>query len=249
MFPEWLASYFQRLNATTGVNFPVFYDPFEAERFVRGLVMTTELSLGGAVLSLLIGVAGVAVHRQSPLLRRWLIEPYVLLFRNTPVLIQMFFFYFAIGPLLPKTGTDGQEHLLIEGFGWTMVTLSLYIGAFNIESLRAGCSAVPPSLTQAARALGLTDLQAFKEVVLPLGLRNSIPALTNNLVELVKTTALAYALGVAETLYVASQIWSDQLNVVEMMVLLFVVYMVLIGLVVALMAGIERATRLPGHAR
>lgn len=243
-----IADYFAAMNARGGPNFPVFYDAFERDRFLRGVVTTIELSGTGMAISLAIGIAGTFAHRSSAALRRFLIEPYVLLFRNTPVLIQLCFFYFALGPYLPKVMTNGTSSPALEGFGWTMVALSLYIGAFNVEALRGGCSAVPRTLVEASEAIGFNGLQSFLYVVFPLGFRNSIPALTNNLVELVKTSALGYAVGVAEVLYVASQIWADQLNVVEMMVLIFAVYMVLIGAVVTVMSLLERALRIPGHS-
>jgi len=83
-------------------------------------------------------------------------------------------------------------------------------------------------------------------IVLPLAFRISLPALNNNLVNLVKTTTLAYAIAVPELLYVSSQIWSDSLNVPEMMNVLLIVYFVLVGSLVWVMHRWERAIKLPG---
>ena len=81
---------------------------------------------------------------------------------------------------------------------------------------------------------------------MPLAFRISLPALNNNLVNLVKTTTLAYAIAVPEMLYVSSQIWSDVLNVPEMMNVLLVAYFVLVGSLVWVMHRWERAIRVPG---
>ena len=81
---------------------------------------------------------------------------------------------------------------------------------------------------------------------MPLAFRISLPALNNNLVNLVKTTTLAYAIAVPELLYVSSQIWSDVLNVPEMMNVLLVAYFVLVGSLVWVMHRWERAIRVPG---
>jgi polar amino acid transport system permease protein len=115
--------------------------------------------------------------------------------------------------------------------------------AFNTTIL-AHCDAVwggrqPPHL-------GYTRLQAYRHVVLPLALRVCLPALNNNLVNLVKTTTLAYAIAVPEMLYVANQIWSDSLNVPEMMTFLLFAYVGLLALLVWVMNRWERSLRLPG---
>ena len=82
--------------------------------------------------------------------------------------------------------------------------------------------------------------------MLPLAFRISLPALNNNLVNLVKTTTLAYAIAVPEMLYVSSQIWSDELNVPEMMNVLLICYFALVGVLVCVMHRWERAMRVPG---
>jgi len=108
---------------------------------------------------------------------------------------------------------------------------------------------VPRTMTEAAEALGYTRPQVFRNVELPLALRVCIPSLTNNLVNLVKTTTLAFAISVPETLFVANQIWSDRVNVFEMMVTLFVFYIALVAILVWLMERWEKAMRIPGYGR
>jgi polar amino acid transport system permease protein len=83
--------------------------------------------------------------------------------------------------------------------------------------------------------------------VLPLAFRVCLPALNNNLVNLVKTTTLAFAIGVPELLYVSSQIWSDNINVPEMMVVLLIIYVALVAILVYGMHRWERAIRVPGY--
>ena len=85
------------------------------------------------------------------------------------------------------------------------------------RSSAPGIEAVPSTTLEAAESLGFSRLRTYLLIVLPLAFRISLPALNNNLVNLVKTTTLAYAIAVPEMLYVSSQIWSDELNVPEMM--------------------------------
>jgi polar amino acid transport system permease protein len=129
-----------------------------------------------------------------------------------------------------------------------VISFSFFAGAFNVEIFRAGIQAVPRATVEAAEALGYSRLQAYIHVVLPLAFRISLPALNNNLVNLIKTTTLAYAIGVPEMLYAAAQIWSEVLNVREMMNVLLVMYVLLVGVLVWIMARWERAMRIPGYS-
>jgi polar amino acid transport system permease protein len=145
------------------------------------------------------------------------------------------------------TNPSGIEVPVITNFTWAAICLSLYAGAFNVEIFRAGIEAVPKETAEAAEALGYNRLGAYLHVILPLAFRISLPALNNNLVNLVKTTTISYAIAVPEMLYVANQIWSDELNVTEMMNVLLLIYVALVGAVVYVMGRWERAMRIPGY--
>ena len=94
---------------------------------------------------------------------------------------------------------------------------------------------------------GYSRLKAYVYIVLPLAFRICLPALNNNLVNLIKTTTIAYAIAVPEMLYVSNQIWSDAINVPEMMNVLLITYVGLVGLFVYAMHRWERAMRVPGY--
>ena len=127
------------------------------------------------------------------------------------------------------TGGSGTPVPIVSNVTWAVVSLSFFAGAFNVEIFRSGIEAVPGTTIEAAESLGFTRLRTYLLIVLPLAFRISLPALNNNLVNLVKTTTLAYAIAVPELLYVSSQIWSDSLNVPEMMNVLLIMYFVLVG--------------------
>ena len=105
---------------------------------------------------------------------------------------------------------------------------------------------MPDSTIEAAEALGFSRLHIYKDITLPLAFRVVLPALNNNLVNLVKTTTLAYAIAVPEMLYEANQIWSDNVNVTEMMIFMLLIYFALVGILVYGMNRWERALKLPG---
>lgn len=242
--------FLRQLAEQGGPNFSVLFDSYDRGRFLLGVLTTVELSVACILVSLVIGVFGAWVLSRGGGVAAALVQGYVQFFRNTPPLVQLCFFYFAVGGVLPMVGDGrGGQAPLVSGTGWAILAFSLFAGAFNVEIFRSGVEAVPPTTIEAARSLGYEGAALYRQVVLPLALRVCLPALTNNLVNLVKTTTLAYAIGVPELLYAASQIWSEELNVREMMAVLLVTFLVLIALLVWLMERWERALAIPGQER
>ena len=240
-----VAEWFRWLDQHYGINLTIFYDGFDRRRFLLGLATTIELSLVCGVLSVVVGVAGAWLQGAKSRLVRGAVRGYIEFFRNTPPLIQLLFFYFAVGTLLPTLPNAGP---LVSNTGWAIISFSLFAGAHNVEIFRSGIDAVPPGLREAAAGLGHSRFQIFRLIVFPLALRISFAAFNNNMVNLVKTTTLAYAIAVPELLYASAQIWSEDFNVKEMMNILLLVYLLLVALVVWGMNRIERRMRIPGYS-
>ena len=238
------------LHDSAGINLVHFYDAFERGRFLRGMWTTVKLAMICISLSVLIGIVGAWLQSTRLRLLKALVQGYIQFFRNTPPLVQMYFFYFALGPQMPRVVNEfGIAQPMLGSFEWAVLSLSFFAGAFNVEIFRSGIEAVPESTVEAAESLGFNRLQIYWYVVLPLALRFCLPALNNNLVNLAKTTTQAYAIAVPETLFVASQIWSDRINVLEMMITLLTFYLLLVGIFVWLMTRLERWLRVPGFGR
>lgn len=242
--------FFRQLNVDHGINLTIIYDSFDRQRMLSGLWVTIKLSVTCLVLSVGIGILGAWAQSSRSRLLRWTVQAYVQFFRNTPPLVQMYFFFFALSSVLPQVRNEyGFMEPLIDNYTWAIISLSFFAGAFNVEIFRSGIEAVPKSTVEAAEALGYTHWQAYVHVVLPLAFRVCLPALNNNLVNLVKTTTLAYAIAVPEMLYTASQIWSDAVNVPEMMTFLLFAYVALVGILIWGMRTWERSMVLPGYGR
>jgi polar amino acid transport system permease protein len=240
---EWFRVFYQ----DTGINLTFIYDSYDRNRLIDGFWTTVWLSVVCLALSVVIGVIGAWAQGARSRALRWLVSAYIEFFRNTPPLVQLYFFYFAIGSVLPTTTNRfGFEEPMLNNVAWAIISLSFFAGAFNVEIFRSGIEAVPDSTKEAAEALGYTRLQTYLEIVLPLAFRVCLPSLNNNLVNLVKTTTLAYAIAVPEMLYQANQIWSDSVNVPEMMTFLLIAYVFLVGVLVWGMNRWERSMRLPG---
>jgi len=242
-FFEWFRIFYDE----TGINLPFLYDSYDRNRMIDGFFMTIKLSVVCLFFSVLIGIAGAWLQNSPLKWTRRIVNGYIQLFRNTPPLVQLYFFYFAIGTILPKVANDyGGEEPMLGSFAWAVISLSFFAGAFNVEIFRSGIEAVPNSTIEAAEALGFSRFQIYKDITLPLAFRVILPALNNNLVNLVKTTTLAYAIAVPEKLYEANQIWSDNVNVTEMMLFMLFSYFVLVGVLVWGMNRWERAMKIPG---
>ena len=236
---EWLIGH--------GFNLTILWDPADGRRFVLGLALTLALAALSIALSLAIGVAGAALKGARFAAGQQAVAAYVEVFRNTPLLAQMYFFFFGVGSLLPMVVNEqGEQVRLLGSFGWAVIVLGLHSGAFQIEALRGSMDAVPRSTVEAAEALGLNRLQIFRRVVAPLALRNSLPALSNSIAQTIKATSVAFAIAVPELTYACNRIWSDSFNVPVMIQILLATYLLLIGAVSALMRTIERRLQLPG---
>ncbi len=235
------------LAAGFGFTLSFVFDDYDRTLFLQGIAYTALLSVASIVGSLLAGAVGAYVQFRGFRFASRLTDLYVQAFRNTPPLVQLYFFYFALGPTL--TSVFGASQPVLSNVTWAILALTLYAGAFNVEIFRAGIEAVPRTTVEAAEALGLNQGQAFRRVVLPLALRTSLPSLNNNLVNLIKTTTNAYAIAVPELLYASSQIWSENLNTFEMMIILLVFYMLVVGLFSWAMGRFERAIAVPGWGR
>ena len=227
-----------------------FYDGFERGRLLRGMWTTLKLAVICILLSVVIGIIGAWLQGSRFRILKAIVQGYIQFFRNTPPLVQMYFFYFALGPQMPRLINEhGIAQPIFGSFEWAVLSLSFFAGAFNVEIFRSGIEAVQKSTVEAADSLGFNRWQTYRWVVLPLAVRVCLPALNNNLVNLAKTTTQAYAIAVPETLFVASQIWSDRINVFEMMVTLLTFYLLLVSIFVWLMTRLERALYVPGFGK
>jgi polar amino acid transport system permease protein len=243
---DWFRDFYER----TGINLTFIYDDFDRARMVKGFFLTLELAVVTIILSILVGIAGAWLQGSKLVWIRRVVAGFISFFRNTPPLVQIYFFYFGLGYLLPRV-PDGSGALIpmISNVQWAIISLSLFAGAFNIEIFRSGIEAIPKATVEAATSFGLSRWQVYRLVVLPMAIRVCLPALGNNLVNLVKTTNLAYAIAVPELLYVSKQIWSDATNVREMMLFVLFAYLVLVFALVGALHAIERRLAIPGFGQ
>ncbi len=231
------------------LNYSWLGDPTYQTWLKAGVTNTISLSITCIFLSIAIGLVGVWLQGSQLNWVRSLIQGYIQIFRNTPPLVQLFFLFFVLANFLPKVydPSTGGERPLLGSFSSAAIALSLFAGAFNVEIFRSGIDAVPKTTIEACESLGYSPNQCFVQVIFPLALRICLPALNNNLVNLIKTTTLASAIATPELLYYAGQIYADNFATLEVMLLIWVVYVALVGVLVAFMNWWERKLRIPGY--
>ena len=247
---EFIAEFFRQVAEDyPRWNFIWMYEPVQQGKILTGIWMTIKLSIACLIFSVIIGLFGAFAQGSSNKLLRMVVQGYIQFFRNTPPYVQLLFFYFALGQFTPTYSPDGWlEMPIISNVGWAIISLSFFAGAFNVEIFRAGIEAVPESTREAASSLGFTRGQTFRYVVMPLAIRVSLPALNNNLINLVKTTTQAFGIAVPELLYQSVTIWNDYPSALyPTMLLVFVVYVLLVGVLVFSMGRWEKSMRIPGY--
>ncbi len=220
------------------------------EMFGRGVLTTIHLSLLAWVLALALGACVGAMRVQPwPPLRR-LGATYVYLFRNTPFLVHLFFWYFAAPLLLPKVSQLWLYDNVPDYAYWAgVVGLGTYTASRVAEQFRSGFLAIPADQYRAALATGLRTLQVYRLVIVPYAFRLALPTITTEFLTCFKNSALTMTIGVMEITHTASHVEAFTSRGLETTTAASVVYLSLAWAVIALMGLVERRLRIPGLIR
>ena len=177
------------------------------EWILSGVKVTLQLSVVSVALSFILGLL-IAVMRMSnvkPIL--WFSHAYLEFFRNTPLLVQIFFWYFGSYKILPMVVNDWLNSMNFE-FAAAVIALTIYTSAFIAEDIRSGVRSIPKEQMEAARSSGFSYLKSMYYIILPQAVRLTIPPLINQFLNLTKNSSLAMTIGVAELTYQARQVES-----------------------------------------
>ncbi|MFC4454887.1 amino acid ABC transporter permease [Deinococcus sonorensis] len=214
-----------------------------ADLFVEAARTTLYLTVASGAIGLVVGaLAGLArTSRFAPL--RWVVGIYIWLIRGTPLLLQILFAYNAL-PLIFQA-----LHLPVQlnDFWSAVLALSLNVGAYNAEVVRAGIQAVPRGQAEAARSLGLSGSQTMLSVVMPQALRIVVPPLVNNLIALLKDSSLASVIGILELVNQGGRIASSTFQFVPVYITLGAVYLALTTVLTLFTDQLERRVQVAGR--
>ena len=220
------------------------YQPTDAYNYALlvGLVNSLRIAIMGIFLTTIVGItAGIARLSDNWLVRKISLV-YVEVFRNTPLLLQLLFWYFAVFLSFPKaenklsllgfvnfsqTGIQLPWFTLSPEFSSLLLGLTFYTGAFIAEIVRGGIQSVPTGQLEAAKSLGLNPGLAMRLVIFPQALRVIIPPLTSQYLNLTKNSSLAIAIGYPDIYFVASTTFNQTGKAVEVMLLIMITYLTL----------------------
>ena len=201
--------------------------------YEQAMYLTLRIGWLGILGSLVIGfIVAMIVHFRIPVLLQ-ISRAYIELFRNTPLLIQLFFIYFA----LPRVGIQ----LSAEMCG--IVGLALLGGAYMAETFRAGLEAVDPIQNETALSLGMTRMQVIRYVVLPQAVALSVQSFVANIIFLLKETSVFSAISLMDLMFVAKDLIGLYYNTTECLVMLVIFYLIIILPISILGTVVERRMR------
>lgn len=214
---------------------------------ISGVGWTVAVSTAAWVIAFLVG-ALVGIGRTIPNRAVSLVATaYVELFRNVPLLVQLFLWYFVVPELLPETwGMWVKREMPLPEATTAVVGLGLYTASRVAEQVRAGIQSIPRGQSMAGYATGLTTAQLYRHILLPVGFRLVIPPLTSEFLTIFKNSSLALTIGVLELTAQSRQITEYTFQGFEAFTAATVIYILITMTVTAGMSVVERRSRMPG---
>jgi glutamate/aspartate transport system permease protein len=218
------------------------------QSLASGLKWTLSTAFFAAIIAFSVGSL-LGVMRTTT--NRWMVilgNAYVELFRNIPLLVQFFVWYFVVPGLVPSVKAwvitlDPTEHQFLTA----VVCLGLFTAARVSEQVRSGIQALPRGQRAAGYAIGLTEPQTYRFVLLPMAYRLVIPPLTSETMNLIKNTAVAYSIGLVELFFRTREMGEQTFKYFEAFAAATLVYVVIAMTANRVMAYVEKKVAVPGY--
>jgi glutamate/aspartate transport system permease protein len=234
-------------------NWHIFFEPNPMgtgtylDMLLSGLVLTIKTALLAWIIALVAGSI-VGVLRTLPSrTAQWIGFLYVEFFRNMPLLVQLFLWFFVLPELLPRAAGLWLKQLPNAPFWTAAVGVGLFMSARVAVQLGAGIASLPRGQKQAATALGLTTVQTYRYVLLPMAFRIILPPLTSEFLNTIKNTAVAITIGLIELTGQARSMQEFSFQVFEAFTAATVIYLMVNFIVVTFMRVLERRVAIPGY--
>ena len=234
-------------------NWHIFFEPNPTgggtylDMLLSGLLLTIKTALLAWVIALIVG-SFIGVLRTLPSkTASWVGFVYVEFFRNMPLLVQLFLWFFVLPELLPRSAGLWLKQLPNAPFWTTAIGVGLFMSARVAVQLAAGIGSLPRGQKMAATALGLTTTQVYRYVLLPMAFRIIMPPLTSEFLNTIKNTAVAITIGLIELTGEARAMQEFSFQVFEAFTAATVMYLLINIIVVTCMRFIERSVAIPGY--
>ena len=234
-------------------NWHIFFEPAPngtgtyLDMLLSGLALTIETAIVAWIIALAFGSV-VGVLRTLPSKTAgWIGFAYVEFFRNMPLLVQLFLWFFVLPELLPSSWGLWLKQMPHAPFYTAAVGVGLFMSARVAEQLRAGITSLPRGQGMAATALGLTTLQKYRYVLLPMAFRIIMPPLTSEFLNTIKNTSVGITIGLIELTGQARAMQEFSFQVFEAFTAATVLYLIVNIVVVTAMRWLERSVAIPGY--
>lgn len=204
-------------------------DGLIAGPLLNGLLITFRISVISLVLSCFLGLITALLRLSGSFSARILARGYIELIRNTPLLVQIFFIYFVVAPVLGLGRMTSA-----------VMALSLFEGAYAAEIFRAGIMSIQSGQWEAAYSIGLTKMLAYRLVVLPQAIRRMLPPLTSQAISLVKDSALVSTIAIYDLTMKAQEIIAETYLVFELWFVVAAIYLMITATLSLFVAVLEK---------
>jgi glutamate/aspartate transport system permease protein len=234
-------------------NWHIFWEPAPngtgnyLDMLLSGLVLTIETAICAWIIALAFGSV-IGVMRTLPSkIASWIGFAYVEFFRNMPLLVQLFVWFFVLPELLPRGMGLWLKQMPNAPFYTAAIGVGLFMSARVAEQTRAGINSLPRGQRLAATALGLTSAQTYRYVLLPMAFRIMVPPLTSEFLSTIKNTSVAITIGLIELTGQARAMQEFSFQVFEAFTAATMLYLMINIVVVIAMRLLERAVAVPGY--
>ena len=234
-------------------NWHIFFEPAPSgsgtylDMLLAGLVLTIETAICAWIIALVTGSI-VGVLRTLPSkTAQWIGFCYVEFFRNMPLLVQLFLWFFVLPELLPRSAGLWMKQMSNAPFYTAAIGVGLFMSARVAVQLAAGVESLPRGQKQAATALGLTTLQTYRYILLPMAYRIVLPPLTSEFLSTIKNTSVAITIGLIELTGAARAMQEFSFQVFEAFTAATLMYLLINFIVVTAMGFLERKVAIPGY--
>lgn len=183
--------------------------------------ITISMALISSAIALIIAIIIAVVNQYKIKGLSQVFNIYISFFRGTPLLVQLFLLYYGLPQLFPIFSS-------LDAYTASIIGLSLHFSAYMAEAIRGAISSIDKGQFEAAKSLGLTRTQSFYHIILPQAFRVAIPSLMNNFIDLLKSTSLAFTLGVPEIMAKAQLEASSSFKYFESFLAVAIVYWVMV---------------------
>ncbi len=215
---------------------------------ISGVKWTLWVSILAWIIAFTVGSVLGVLRTTNLRLLRGLATAYVELFRNVPLLVQMFIWYFVVPEIVPKDfGMWMKQGMPMPEFWSAVFALGFYTASRVAEQVRSGIESIPRGQTDAALAMGLTVPQVYRHVLLPMAYRIIMPPMTSEFLTIFKNSSVALTIGVLELTAQARQISEYTFRTFEIFIIATVVYVLITLAVTLIMRVLEKNVRVPGY--